>query len=279
MIKKLLSAMAVIALALNVASCGHDEPEQYQTFGNQVIAHQNVGGEMMTSAGRVSVKIYSPTPHADLTIPMMVNGAWRQVMFTDLTVTMSNTEGYILSSNSAVACDESGKSLGFNVSSLSAKIQITNPTSAEHENIVISCVVDSRLYFASLGKITHHKTSTVTSSPMGSYTCQDAIYTFNIDADKKTASIVINNIKFVEKAPVLSEITIPAVTLTETNDGYTVTADEVIPTSAGVPMENRKITNLALNLRIAQGTFDGMFNCMGMTCNCTGDIAFRGSNE
>lgn len=278
MIKKLFTAFAVIALAISTTSCG-DAPEQYQTFGNQVIAHQNVNGEMVTQKGRVTVKLYSPNAHADLTIPMLVNGAWKDVLFTDLSYSINNNEGYVLQSSSAAAKDASGNSLGFNVQNLNAKIQITGPTSGEHDNILISCTVDSHIYFASLGSIVHHKTSTVTSSPMGAYTCKDAVYTFKIDPDKNVATIVINGIKFIEQAPVLSEITIPDVAIKATGDGYTVAADEVIPTSAGVPMENRKITNLALNLRIAQGRFDGMFNCMGMACNCEGDITFRGSEE
>ena len=278
MIKKLFTAFAVIALAISATSCG-DDPEQYQTFGNQVIAHQNVNGEMVAQKGRVSVKIYSPNTHADITVPMLVNGAWKDVLFTDLSYSINAKEGYVLQSSSAAAKDASGNSLGFNVQNLSAKVQITDPTSGEHENILVSCTVDNRIYFASLASIVHHKTSTVTSSPMGAYTCQDAVYTFKIDSDKNTATIVINGIKFVEQAPVLSEIAIPDVAIKATGDGYLVEADEVIPTSAGVPMETRKITNLALNLRIAQGSFDGMFNCMGMTCNCEGNIAFRGSDE
>ena len=54
MIKKLFTAFAVIALAISTTSCD-DDPEQYQTFGNQVIAHQNVNGEMATQKGRVTV--------------------------------------------------------------------------------------------------------------------------------------------------------------------------------------------------------------------------------
>ena len=80
-------------------------------------------------------------------------------------------------------------------------------------------------------------------------------------------------------SPVHSEINAALAGINETRDGYRVKAAHVISTSAGVPMETRKITNLALNLRIAQGSFDGMFNCMGMTCNCEGNIAFRGSDE
>ncbi len=278
MLKKFITAFAAVVMMLNLTSC-LDEPEHYQTFSNQVTMYQVINGQTVRSTGKVEFKIFAAKGRVNLTLPMNVNGTDQQVTFEDLVLTFSNTEGYVMLAEKAEAKDSKGKSLGFSVSQLSAQLQITDPNSPNHENVLISFIKDSHNYYATLNTVVHHMTTTTTAAHGGSYVCKNAEYTFRINTEKNTTDIIIKEIKFVEQMPTMSEITIPGVPLQQTTLGYKLLADAIVPTSTGVPMENRKITNLDINLNLAQGTFNGMFECMGMTCNCNGDIAFPGKED
>ncbi len=278
MLKKFITALAAIAMMFNMTSC-LSEPEQYQTFINQVTMYQVQNGETVRTSGQVEFKIFAAKGRVNLTLPLIVDGKSQQVTFEDLILTFSNTEGYVMLAEKAEAKDSKGKSLGFSVSQLSAQLQITDPNSPTHENVLISFVKDTFNHYATLNTVVHHKTKTTTAGNFGSFDCMNAEYTFRINTEKNTADIIIYGIQFVEQMPTLAEITISAVPLTQTTHGYKLQADAIVPTSTGVPMENRKITNLDINLNLAQGTFNGMFNCMGMVCNCEGDIAFPDKDD
>ena len=145
------------------------------------------------------------------------------------------------------------------------------------QNIAITYNVDGKPTFVTRKKISHVTSSTVTDFGRGTFECKDATYIMTLNPEKGTASIEINNIQFVQQMPTLSEITIPGATLESTSTGYRITADEIVPTSADVPMDNRKITNLDITVNAGAGTFSGSFNCMGMSCTVTGSTSL--SNE
>lgn len=281
MIKKLFFAFSLFALGLCLNACSNDDgPTQYMTFSDQIIFSQanvvssnSTVGELVTSTGRVTAKIYASS--ADLTLTMMVNGTAQEVYLEGLSLSASASTGYKLTASNLPAKDSSGNSLGFNVTSIETILQITDPTSPTHENVLVNCFINgSDLYTATLPTIIHHDTETVTSAGTTSFTCEDAEYAFQLDLTAGTCDIVIKEIQFVQQAPVLSEITIPDVPITQSGYSYVLSAASITPTSSGVPMDTRQITNLNIIVEAYDGEFSGQFECMGMTCVCHGDIEF-----
>ena len=272
MTKKLFSLIAVAALVLGFASCTDNKEEQTMSITDDVL----VTNSQVTTAGKIHLKMNITNSTIDITMPVQKGGSTVDATIKDLKLSFSNTLGYTFSATNADAVDGSGKSIGVKINSLNGFLQMFNNPEIE-QNIAITYNVDGKPAFVTRKKISHVTSSTVTDFGRGTFECKDATYIMTLNPEKGTASIEINNIQFVQQMPTLSEITIPGATLESTSTGYRITADEIVPTSADVPMDNRKITNLDITVNAGAGTFSGSFNCMGMSCTVTGSTSL--SNE
>ncbi|MGM9811247.1 MAG: hypothetical protein ACI30V_00205 [Muribaculaceae bacterium] len=272
MTKKLFSIIAVAIIALGFASCTDNKEEQTMSITDDVV----VTCMQTTTVGKIYMKMNITNSTIDITMPVQKGGSTVDATIKDLKLSFSNTLGYTFSTTNADAVDGSGKSLGVKINSLNGFLQMFNNPEIE-QNIAITYNVDGKPAFVTRKKISHVTSSTVTDYGRGTFECKDATYIMTLNPEKGTANIEINNIQFIQQMPTLSEITIPGATLESTSTGYRITADEIVPTSADVPMDNRTITNLDITVNAGAGTFGGSFNCMGMSCTVTGSTSL--SNE
>jgi len=274
-IKHLFSIILTTALSLNLASClDSGKHEMSQTLVDEILVVTNDNGELKTAQGTINLKVNLNTGKGDLLMPVQVGDEVKNAYFRDLTIKYDNAYGYTFSATSIEATDAEKKSLNFSINSLNGYIQMGDAVDATHSNIGVTYSVNSKQVYATKGSICYPYTRTTTSlNSSSSYNCENAVYTVTFDTEKKTANIEVNKIKFAEASPTLSEITIPNVPYTITSSGYHLQTDNVIPTSMGVPMESRAITDLDFTLQARDGSFYGQFYCMGMNCSVAGTLA------
>ena len=90
------------------------------------------------------------------------------------------------------------------------------------------------------------------------------------DNDNFTPSIYIDNIQFVSQMPKLEEIRIPLdeATIVHTANGYTATAETIVPYfkqgDKYIPFSDRTISNLKYTLDIKGNQFSIEFDCFGL---------------
>jgi hypothetical protein len=77
-------------------------------------------------------------------------------------------------------------------------------------------------------------------------------------------------VKFAEAMPVALDITIPGATLTKTDNGYSISGDEIIPVAMGGPNERFKITDLEGS--VSAETLSVSFVCMSFPVEFTGTV-------
>lgn len=279
MVKKLLSVLAVAIMALNLSSClDNNKHELTQTLLDDVLIVSQNGDEFTQTKGRLQLKVNLNTALSDITMPVPVDGEMKNVVLKDVKVTYDEKIGYRFTATSADALDANGMKYGFTINNLDAYLQVGGTSYDSYQNIGMHYYVNGKQVFITRTDITYPFSSTLTSAGSTGYNCNTATYTFKLDETKKTAKIVINKIQFVKESPTLSEITIPDVPYTCTSDGYHFEAAEIIPTSANVPMESRKITNLDMTVKAQESTFSGMFRCMGMLCTMNGTMTHSDNN-
>lgn len=280
MVKRLLSVLAVAAMAINLSSClDTNRHEMTQTLSDEIIVVTNNGEDYTATKGRIALKINVNEATARLTMPVLVGGETKIAEFKDLKVKYDFARGYCFSATSAQALDANDKSMGFSVDNLDGFLQVGEMIDATHDNIGVNYRLNGKTVFASKNEISHPYTTTLTSMGSTGYECKDAVYTFRINLEKKTADIIINKIRFVEESPILSEITIPGVPYTYTPTGYHFEAEKIVPSSDGVPMDKRTVTNLDMTVKVQEGVFSGMFRCMGMLCTANGTLAKKIENQ
>ena len=272
MTTKILSLLAVAAIAMGFASCSEKNEEQTMSINDEVL----VTSSQTTTAGKIYLKMNITASTIDITMPVANGNSTVDATIKGLPLTFSNTKGYTFSAAKADAVDASGKKLGFSISNLNGNLQMFSDPSLE-QNIAITYNVDGNPAFVTRKKISHYTSTTITDFGRGTFECKNAIYIMSLNPEKGTVNIEINNIQFVQQMPTLSEITIPGAKLESTSTGYHITADVIVPTSADVPMDNRTITNLDITVNAGAGSFSGSFTCMGMNCTVTGNTEI--SNE
>lgn len=275
MVKKLLSVLAIAIMALNLSSClDNNKHEMTQTLLDDVLIVSQNGDEFTQTKGRLQLKINLNTALADVTMPVPVDGETKNVVLKDVKVEYDTKIGYRFTATSADALDANGMKYGFTINNFDGYLQVGGTSDDTFQNIGIHYNINGKQIFVTRTDITYPFTSTLTSTGTTGFNCNTATYNFKIDNTKKTASIVIKKIQFVKESPTLSEITIPEVPYTCTSSGYHLEANEIIPTSANVPMESRKITNLDITIKAQESTFSGMFRCMGMLCTMNGKMTY-----
>ncbi|MGM9804535.1 MAG: hypothetical protein ACI308_10215 [Muribaculaceae bacterium] len=272
--KQLIYATFALAIAMSVGSCSTDTPEQIQTISDQVMIVTNDPSAQSITTGAIAFKFYTESAVTDITMPVQVGGETKTACFKDVKLSYDVARGYTFSASTAQATDASGNSLGFAINSLNGSVQVGFPVDATHDNISISYTINGVQVFVTKPTISYFTTVTRTSASSSSFSCENATYNVTINTTKGKADIEINNIQFIQQMPTLSEITIPGIDVETTSTGFRLTAESIVPTSTGVPMENRTVSNLDITLRVAEGTMQGTFNCMGMDCTVTGSISY-----
>ncbi|MBO4813391.1 MAG: hypothetical protein J5523_00365 [Muribaculaceae bacterium] len=274
--KKFLSLLAIAAMLLFTA-CGDDEPDNITVKSNingLIVKTISGGHNINISSCDISYEYGNNPRHMDLGInnvsfaPRMPRISF-EVNGLDA-VTNDGIgfwfSGYNIQVMSGYTLDDIEGKLDKNLNTLILTYAVKSEQ-GQYDVITFSPILYS-----------------VLSNGSSSFDYENAtekFYKFKSQIDDNnnfTASICIDNIQFVSQMPKLEEILIPLddATIVQTANGYTATAETIVPYfkqgDKYIPFSDRTISNLEYTLDIKGNQFSIEFDCFGLHYTDEGHI-------
>lgn len=274
---KKFSYLALVALCLIATSClGNGNVEQKINIPLQMISLATKSDVTTSRVATNNFEFDYNTGKAKATVRVAFGSTSTTLVITDMPFTV-DTEGYKVNAGQASVEDELGNKLPYNITSVQIKLQVISET--QISNVQVRFTLDNAgdiyqiVMMPEFVNYYSSSTSTVIPSPGSKpFITTAAKYYLKLNTDKKTATITVENIQFVAEMPTLSDFELMSIPYTETRNGIAFNVPEIIPTSKGVPMESRKITNFVGDIDIPNGSALFTFKCMGMDVTAQCDI-------
>ena len=272
--KKFLSMMAIVAMALCAVSCGDDEPTPVDTFKTgfkNLTTKTSAGGRLMCDDDCVAIiEIDYAKREVDIEMQnIKFVSAMPDITFEmeDLRATINDPNHISFSGTNIVPME------GYTINDLTGSFDFENGLC-----YIRYTVVSSR---GSFDVVTYVNTKNYTSLSDGRTdftTTSERFYRFIGGANTTEFSIYIHNIKFVDAMPLQKQLRIPVAfdKGTSTATGYTYQATGIVPYflngSTEVQMPERQVDNLILNVDVMNKRYQIEFDCFNLHFTDSGSL-------
>lgn len=273
--KKIMTLMALTAIAFGISSCGDDDPirKDKLSFGTRDILTKTVTGELFYdhSGGYLRFEVDYLTGATDIEVAEIKYSRNQPAITFDL-------EGLntIVSSRERLVMTGTGydpmEGMGYTINN-------------------VRCNVNTalKMYYMTYDVVSPRTTSKIFTYPTNIMSqlgdednldydnANELYFKFNLEADGTQADgslkfkghAYVYNVQFAPTAPILS-IRIPYddhVTITSTSNGYTVEGSGItglyLQGTTEVPFERSTIDDLKIEVDVANKTYSIYFKCMG----------------